>query len=145
MDFSKLSFRFVLDMKNNEKILIHLKKDYSSEHELYFKMISIHNVVQDWGLTITQINILIYLIRFGFTKETKELICNKLKISKSSLSTNLSYLRQGKVGNKKIKKLLETSQQNMNITLLKQELKDVKNLIDKGNNKIFVEFKDVTS
>ena len=81
----------------------------------------------------------------GFSKETKAIICKNLKISESSLSTNLSYLRQGKVGNKKIKKLLETSNNNQNITLIKQELKDVKDIISKGKKQIMVKFIDVVS
>jgi hypothetical protein len=131
---SKTLYTFVRDMEEIDKNRIWLDQKYNSEHELYFKLISIHNVVKDWGLTPTQINILVYLIRLGFSKETKDIICTKLKISPSSLSTNLSYLRQGRVGNKKIKKLLDTSTKNMNITLLKQELKDIKNLITTGES-----------
>ena len=145
MDFTKTCFNFVSNMSENKNFIIQLEKEYTSEHELYFKMISIHNVVEDWGLTPTQINILVYLIRLGFSKETKAIICKNLKISKSSLSTNLSYLRQGKVGNKKIKKLLETSNNNQNITLIKQELKDVKDIISKGKKQIMVKFIDVVS
>lgn len=145
MDFTKICFNFVPNMSENKNFIIQLEKEYTSEHELYFKMISIHNVVEDWGLTPTQINILVYLIRLGFSKETKTIICKNLKISESSLSTNLSYLRQGKVGNKKIKKLLETSNNNENITLIKQELKDVKDIISKGKKQIMVKFIDVVS
>ena len=93
MDFTKTCFNFVSNMSENKNFIIQLEKEYTSEHELYFKMISIHNVVEDWGLTPTQINILVYLIRLGFSKETKVIICKNLKISESSLSTNLSYLR----------------------------------------------------
>lgn len=46
-------------------------------------------------------------------KTTKEIICKNLKISEKSLTTNLSYLRQGKIGKRKIK-LLKTSTNNMN-------------------------------
>lgn len=145
MDFTKTCFNFVSNMSENKNFIIQLEKEYNSEHELYFKMISIHNVVEDWGLTPTQINILVYLIRLGFSKETKEIICKNLKISPSSLSTNLSYLRQGKVGSKKIKKLLETSNNNQNITLIKQELKDVKDIISEGEKQIIVKFIDVIS
>lgn len=145
MDFTNICFKFVSNMSENKNFIIRLDKEYTSEHELYFKMISIHNVVEDWGLTPTQINILVYLIRLGFSKETKEIICKNLKISESSLSTNLSYLRQGKVGNKKIKKLLETSNNNQNITLIKQELKDVRDIIAEGEKQIIVRFIDVVS
>lgn len=145
MDIKKSLIIFVLVMENKRNFAILLEKEYDSIHELYFKMISIHNVVQDWGLTPTQINILVYLIRLGYSKETRKIICENLNITTSSLSTNLSYLRNGKVGDKKIKKLLETSGSNMNITLLKQELKDIKEIIEEGRNKIIVDFKDVTS
>ena len=80
----------------------------------------------------------IYISSFSI-KNTKEIICEKLKISDKSLTTNLSYLRQGKVGKKKIKKLLKTSQNNMNITLLNTELKDIKKLVEsKDTVKSFV-------
>lgn len=130
---------------DNKKFTIYLDKEYDSEHELYYKMISIHNVVEDWGLSSTHINIIVYLIRYGFSKDTRKIICKNLKITQSSLSTTLSHLRQGKVGTKTIKKLLETSTQNMNVTLLKQELIDIRDIIEAGKYKIFVEFKDATS
>jgi hypothetical protein len=111
-------------------VVVKLDKKFDSEFDVYYTLISMYNVIEKWGLTETQIKILIYLIRFGYSKKTKEIICEKLNISDSSLTTNLSYLRQGKIGKKKIKKLLETSQNNMNITLLKTELNDIKKFID---------------
>ncbi|MDR1019008.1 MAG: hypothetical protein LBM02_09960 [Lachnospiraceae bacterium] len=132
-------------MSKDNKFIIKIDKEYTSEHELYYKMISIHNVVEGWGLTPTQINILVYLIRLGISKDTKDIICKNLKISEPSLNTNLSYLRQGKVGNKRIKKLLEISENNNNITLLKQELKDIKDIIEEGKKQIMIKFMDIVS
>lgn len=114
-------------------MVVKIDKQYDSEFDLYYTLISVYNVIEKWGLTETQINILIYLIRFGYSKDTKEIICEKLNISDKSLTTNLSYLRQGKIGKRKIKKLLETSQNNMNVTLLKTELKDIKKFIESGH------------
>ena len=111
-------------------MVVKIDKKYNSEFDLYYTLISVYNVIEKWGLTETQINILIYLIRFGYSKDTKEIICDKLNISDKSLTTNLSYLRQGKIGKRQIKKLLETSSNNMNITLLKTELKDIKEFIE---------------
>ena len=111
-------------------MVIPIAKKYDSEFDLYYSLIALYNVVEKWGLTETQMNILVYLIRFGYSKNTKEIICEKLTISDKSLTTNLSYLRQDKVGKKKIKKLLKTSQNNMNITLLNTELKDVKKVVE---------------
>lgn len=111
-------------------MVVKIPKKYDSEFELYHTLIKIYNVVHHWGLTETQVNILVYLIRFGYSKETKEVICDKLNITEASLTTNLSYLRQGKIGKKKIKKLLETSEKNQNMTLLKTELKDIKKFIE---------------
>ena len=111
-------------------MVVKIDKKYDSEFDLYYTLISVYNVIEKWGLTETQIKILIYLIRFGYSKDTKEIICTKLNISDKSLTTNLSYLRQGRVGKKKIKKLLKTSQNNMNITLLNTELKDIKKLVE---------------
>lgn len=119
-------------------MVVKIDKKYGSEFDLYYTLISVYNVIEKWGLTETQINILIYLIRFGYSKDTKEIICSKLNISDKSLTTNLSYLRQGKIGKRKIKKLLETSQNNMNVTLLKTELKDIKKFIESDDKfKIF--------
>ena len=114
---------------------------------MYYALISMYNVIEQWGLTETQINILIYLIRFGYSKDAKEIICKKLGISEKSLTTNLSYLRQGKVGKRKIKKLLETSTTNMNVTLLKTELKDIKEFIESKDKlkALYLRFNDDNS
>lgn len=111
-------------------MVIPISKKYESEFDLYYALISLYNVIEKWGLTETQMNILVYLIRFGYSKKTKDVICEKLGITDKSLTTNLSYMRQGRVGKKKIKKLLKTSQNNMNVTLLSTELNDIKKLIE---------------
>lgn len=113
-----------------KQMVVKIDKKYNTEFDLYYTLISMQNVVEKWGLTETQINIVIYLIRFGYSKDTKETICNNLNISEKSLTTNLSYLRTGKIGKRKIKKLLETSERNQNITLLTKELRDIKTFID---------------
>lgn len=127
-------------MSKQDKFAIYLKHTFVSQHELYFKMIALHNIVKDWGLSPTQINIIVYLIRHGYSKETKEIICKNLKITESSLSTNLSYLRKGKVGKKQIKKLLDTSYKNTNVTLLSQELIDIKEMVEVGSKNVFIQF-----
>jgi len=127
-------------MSRKDKFAIHLKHTFVAQHELYFKMIALHNIVKDWGLSPTQMNIIVYLIRHGYSKETKEIICKNLKITESSLSTNLSYLRKGKVGKKQIKKLLDTSYKNTNITLLSQELIDIKEMVEEGSKNVFIQF-----
>lgn len=125
-------------------MLIKINKKYESEFDLYYAFISLYNVIENWGLTDTQINILVYLIRFGYSKKTKDVICKKLKITEKSLTTNLSYLRRGKVGKKKIKQLLRTSPNNMNITLLNQELKDIQKIIESEdyNKAFYINFGD---
>lgn len=122
-----------------------LKEECASEHEIYYKMIAVHNVVKEWGLTPTQINILVYLMRLGYSDTTKNIICKKLKISKPSLSTNLSYLRTGKVGNKRIAKLIKTSDKNMNITVLTPELKDIQKIIQLKKTNIVIRLEDVVT
>ena len=120
-------------------MIIPISKKYDTEFDLYYSLISLYNTVEQWGLTQTQIKILIYLIRHDYNKTTKEIICKNLKISEKSLTTNLSYLRQGKIGKRKIKKLLKTSTNNMNITLLSTELNDIKKLIEsKDHVKSFI-------
>lgn len=125
-------------------MLIKINKKYESEFDLYYAFISLYNVIENWGLTNTQINILVYLIRFGYSKKTKIVICKKLKITEKSLTTNLSYLRRGTVGKKKIKQLLRTSPSNMNVTLLNPELKDIQKIIesDDVNKAFYINFGD---
>jgi hypothetical protein len=119
-------------------MVIKIEKTYESEFDMYYAFISLYNVVEQWGLTETQLNILVYLIRLGYKKSTKEVICKNLKISEKSLTTNLSYLRTGRVGKKKIKQLLKTSDRNQNITLLTTELRDIKKIIEsEDDNKAF--------
>ena len=125
----------ILIFVKRKLMLIKINKKYESEFDLYYAFISLYNVIEQWGLTETQINIIVYLIRFGYSKDTKAVICKNLKISDKSLTTNLSYLRQGKVGKKKIKKLLKTSTNNQNITLLNTELKDIKRIIESDDVK----------
>lgn len=120
-----------------------LEDKYKSEHELYYKIISVYNVVEVWGLTDTQINIIIYLIRHGYSRNTKQIICHNTGISPSSLNTNLSYLRQGKVGRKTIGRLLELSERNNNITLLHPKLQHIKQLVDSDCKRIVIEFSPI--
>lgn len=119
---------------------IDIRKDYKSEEELYFKCISLYDTVYDWNLSDTQIWILVYLIRYKYSKETRDIICKNLKISKSSLNTTLSYLRTGNVGGKKIKKILSIDSRNNNITLLDQKLLDIKTMIEEGFNRLDIHF-----
>lgn len=132
-------------MNKKDNLILKLENKCSSENELYFKLISIHNVVNDWGLTYTQINILVYLIRFGYSEETKKIICKEFKISRQSLNVNLSYLRRGKMGKKRIQKLIESSIYNKNNSLLKRELKDIDAVVKNGSKKLFIVFEDVVS
>lgn len=116
-------------------MVISIKKKYYSEFDLYYAMIALYNVIEQWGISDTHIRIIIYLIRFGYSKETKGLICDKLGITSKSLTTNLSHLRKGRVGKKVIKKLLKTSRNNSNITILGVELNDIKRMIESNEDK----------
>ena len=119
-------------------MVIKIEKKYDSEFELYYTMISMYNVIENWGLTDTHISILIYLIRLGYSKDTKDIICKNINITEKSLTTTLSHLRQGKVGKRVIKKLLKTSPTNLNVTLLSTELKDIKTIVESmDENKAF--------
>lgn len=44
-------------------MIIPISKKYDTEFDLYYSLISLYNTVEQWGLTQTQIKILIYLIR----------------------------------------------------------------------------------
>lgn len=118
---------------------------YDSESELCLRLIKFYNIVDDWGLTDTQINILVYLIRFGWSNKTKAIIIDRLKISDNSLTTNISYMRRGRVGDRKIKKLLLTSSKNRNITTLGKELSDIKKFVEstEENKSLYIRFDPV--
>lgn len=128
-------------------MVLKIDKKYESEFELYYTLLSVHNVVLKWGLSETQIQILIHILRFGYSKQTKEIIKKNLGITENSLITNLSYLRQGKVGNRNVKKLLEVSPNNINITLLTQDLKNIKSLIETkdGNRGLYFQFNQIAN
>ena len=55
-------------------MIIPISKKYDTEFDLYYSLISLYNTVEQWGLTQTQIKILIYLIRHDYNKTTKEII-----------------------------------------------------------------------
>ena len=77
-------------------MIIPISKKYDTEFDLYYSLISLYNTVEQWGLTQTQIKILIYLIRHDYNKTTKELTLNNnifesgimkiLKITENELS-----------------------------------------------------------
>lgn len=123
---------------------ISINKSYNSEEELYFKMIALHNIIYDWGLSSTQIWILVYLMRYKYNNDTKKIISENLNITMKSLSTNLSYMRTGNVNKKKIKKLLKIDNKNMNVTIIGDELKDIIKIIEKGTNTLTVKFQSVS-
>lgn len=120
-----------------------LKLNYSTDEELYFKLIKIHNVSEGWNLSDTHIKILTYLIRFGYNKNTLKMISDDIGLTKGSLSSHLSNLRQGKVGKKSIKKLISIHKTNNNITILSTELKDIKRMVEDNNIIMFVKINNV--
>lgn len=128
---------------NREITEMKISDNYKSEHDLYYKIISVYNVIEEWGLTETQINIIIYLIRHGFNTKTKQIICHNTGISPGSLNTNLSYLRQGRVGKKAIGRLLELSERNNNITLLHPRLLYIKELVESDCKRLVIEFNPI--
>lgn len=121
-------------------MVIQLEKKFDSESKLYFTVISLYNVINGWGLTDTHINILIYLIRLGYSSDTKEIICENLKITPKSLTTTLSHLRTGKIGKKKIEKLLSTSHLNQNVTILNDDLKYLKSILESKDSTKCISF-----
>ena len=120
-----------------------LKLNYSTDEELYFKLIKIHNVSEGWNLSDTHIKILTYLIRFGYNKTTLGTISEELGLTRGSLSAHLSNLRQGKVGKKNIKKLIEIHKTNNNITIISTELKDIKRIVENNNIVMFININNV--
>lgn len=111
-------------------MVLKINNDYDSEAELCLKIINFYNIIDGWGLTDTMMNILVYVVRFGWNTKTKDIIKDKLKLTENSITTNISYMRRGRVGNKDIKKLLDISSSNRNVTVLRKELKDIKKLVE---------------
>lgn len=125
--------------QKKKTMIIAIDKKYDSHYDLYYALITLYNVIERWCLTETQVQILVYLMRHGYSKETKKIICERVGISEKSLTTNLSYLRQGKVGKKKIKKLLIKSRNNQNNTEFSVELNSIKKMIeDEASIKTFI-------
>ena len=127
----------------SEQQFLPLKLNYSTDEELYFKLIKIHNVSEGWNLSDTHIKILTYLIRFGYNKSTLSTICDEVCLTRGSLSAHLSNLRQGKVGKKNIRKLIEIHKTNNNITILSTELKDIKKMVEDNNIIMFINITNV--
>lgn len=127
----------------SDKKFLYLECNPKSEHEMYRKLISIHNIVNDWGLIPKHIEILVYIIRYGYSRETKKLILKNLRITEGSLNVMLTHIRKGKYNNHSIKKLVELSRTNNNITVLKEELRDIQYIIDNCDKKrIVLDFKN---
>lgn len=127
----------------SQKQFLPLKLNYSTDEELYFKLIKIHSVSEGWNLSDTHIKILTYLIRFGYNKVTLKTICDDVGLTKGSLSAHLSNLRQGKVGKKTIRKLIEIHRTNNNITILSTELKDIKRMVEDNDIMMFININNV--
>lgn len=127
-------------------MVLRLEKKFDSEVDLCRRLIFMHNVLEDWGLTPTQVEILVFIIRFGYSTKTRDIISEKVGISSDSLTSNVSYMRKGKMGNRKIKKVLLTGNRNQSKTFLCPELKDIKHIVesDEDFRAFYVRFKDGT-
>lgn len=111
------------------RMVLKIEKKYESEADLCRKLLNTYNTIGEWGLTSTQIEILVYIIRFGYNSETRDIICKSVNITPESLTSCVSYMRKGRVGKRKIKKVLMTSSQNKTVTKLCQELLDIKEYV----------------
>lgn len=120
------------------KKILPLTLTYSTDEELYFKLIKIHSVSANWNLSDTHIKILTYFIRFGYNKSTIKMICDEVGLTRGSLGVHLSNLRKGKVGRKEIKKLIELHKTNTNISVISTELKDIQKLVTDNDIMMFV-------
>lgn len=123
-------------MSKNAIPVLPLNILYETDEDLYFKLIKLHSVALNWNLSDKQIIILTYLIRFGYSKDVLNIISEETGLTRGSLSVHLSNLRKGRVGKKKIKKLIETHKTNINITVLTTELKDIKRMVENPNIKM---------
>lgn len=108
---------------------------YTTEYELYVKMIEIANIVKDWGLTKYQIDILTFYLIYGYSTETKKLILEHTTI-KSIDSLNTQNYQISKKG------ILVPDKRNKNNKNLSYELNDIKEFVKEKVKGLFIEVRE---
>jgi len=122
-------------------MIIKSERVVSNYHDFYEDILRLHNDVEGWRITDLQIQILVYLLRFGYSRYTKDLIKERLGVTENVLKSNLSYLRKGRIGKRKIKKLLITNDDNNHVSDLSPELLKIKEFVESEGDSKIVYFK----
>lgn len=106
------------------KNLFAFKCNYDTESELYRKVMHVYNIIADIGLTDKQIETLIMYIRYGYSKETKEVVTKELKFK----SDNYIHVMNHSL---KKKGMLVDDVYNQRKKVISEELKNIKTFVEK--------------
>lgn len=109
---------------------------YSSDNDLYLKMLDIMNILLNWEITEDQKKILTFYMRFGYSRRTKELILEETKIKSIDSLNTQNYTMRGKG-------LLVESKRNKNVSELSEELIKIKDFIENKSKGFLVEIEEI--
>lgn len=101
--------------------------NYDTEAELYRKVMHVYNIIADIGLTDKQIETLIMYIRYGYSKETKEVVTKELNFK----SDNYIHVMNHKL---KKKGMLVDNVYNKRKKEISKELENIKNFVEKNKS-----------
>lgn len=109
---------------SNVKDILTFKCRYDKESDLYRKVLRVYNIVADKSLTDKQIETLIMYIRYGYSRETKEVVIKELKFK----SPNYIHVMNHKL---KKKGMLVDDKYNKRKKHISEELTNIKNFVEK--------------
>lgn len=98
--------------------------NYDTESELYRKVMHVYNIIADIGLTDKQIETLIMYIRYGYSRETKEVVMKELNFK----SDNYIHVMNHKL---KKKGMLVDNPYNKRKKDISEELQNIKDFVEK--------------
>lgn len=110
------------------KDILSFSCSYDKETELYRKAIRIYSIVSDKKLADKQIEALIMYIRYGYSRETKEVIKKELKFK----SENYIHVMNFKL---KQQGMLVDDKYNRTKKHISQEIKNIKNFVESNKSK----------
>lgn len=99
------------------------ESQYSRETELYRKVLEVYSAMAGIGLTDKEIEVLIMYIRYGYNKETKEIIIKELKFKSSNYIHVMNF-------NLKKKGMLVDDKYQRTKKEISSTLKDIKEFIE---------------
>lgn len=105
------------------KNILMFESQYSRETELYRKVLEVYSAMAGIGLTDKEIEVLIMYIRYGYNKETKEIIIKELKFKSSNYIHVMNF-------NLKKKGMLVDDKYQRTKKEISSTLKDIKEFIE---------------